>query len=150
MSTTMLSFCQPKKQVGADFQFEEVIAETQNKTGAERIDLDSKGVGPISVVELDQIVNQEMALKGKAVFDLKCVACHKVEERFMGPAMKGVTKRRTAEWIMNMILNPNEMVNKDSLAMEVFIAFDGMPMSNMGLTEKEAREVLEYFRSIDS
>jgi cytochrome c len=145
----LLGFCQPKKQVGDDFRFEEPPEKMVIGSVEEIIDLNSKGIGPISNVVLKETVSEELALRGKAIFDLKCVACHKMEERFMGPAMKGVTRRRSPEWIMNMILNPNQMINQDSLAMKLFIAFDGMPMSNMGLTEAEARAVLEYFRSMD-
>ena len=86
---------------------------------------------------------------GEEIFKQKCVACHKIEGAFLGPAMRGVTLRRRPEWIMNMILNPNQMANEDSLAMKLFIEYDGLPMSNMGLTAKEAREVLEYFRQVD-
>ena len=34
---------------------------------------------------------------------------------------------RTPEWIMNMILNPTEMVEKDPLAKELLVEFNGSP-----------------------
>jgi len=50
---------------------------------------------------------------------------------------------------MNMILNPEGMVEKDSLAMDLFMEFNGTPMTNQNLTKAQARAVLEYFRTID-
>jgi hypothetical protein len=64
-------------------------------------DSHSFGVGPIqSKIELGALDNA-LAQKNE-----KCAACHKIKERYVGPAIKGVTKRRAPEWIMNMILAP--------------------------------------------
>ena len=47
-----------------------------------------------------------------------------------------------------MILNPEEMTQKDPLAKELLIEFNGSPMANQGLTKEDARAVLEYFRTL--
>ena len=66
----------------------------------------SFGVGPIqSKIELGALDNA-LAQKGEKLFIEKCTACHKIEERYVSPALKGVTTRRAPEWIMNMILDP--------------------------------------------
>jgi hypothetical protein len=49
---------------------------------------------------------------------------------------------------MNMILNPEEMTKNDPLAKALLIEFNGSPMANQNLTEEEARQVLEYFRTL--
>jgi cytochrome c551/c552 len=64
-------------------------------------------------------LDASLAEKGKAAFEQKCSACHRFEERFVGPPLKGVTTRRAPEWIMNMILNPVEMTQKDPAAKEL-------------------------------
>ncbi len=50
---------------------------------------------------------------------------------------------------MNMILNPEEMVQKDPDAKALLIEYNGSPMANQSLTEEEARNILEYFRTLD-
>ena len=47
-----------------------------------------------------------------------------------------------------MILNPNEMVQKDPLAKDLLIEFNGSPMADQSLTQEDARAVLEYFRTL--
>jgi hypothetical protein len=49
---------------------------------------------------------------------------------------------------MNMILDPEDMIQKDPLAKALLIEFNGSPMANQNLTEEEARQVLEYFRTL--
>lgn len=107
---------------------------------------ESIGVGPIKNVELGEI-NQEMVAEGQVIFEGKCSACHKVEERYVGPPIKGITDRRTPEWIMNMILNPEQMVKEDPQAKALLAEYIA-PMANQNLTEDEARKVLEYFRTL--
>ena len=90
-----------------------------------------------------------MASSGKALYEQKCNACHKVGTTFIGPPPNAILKRRTPEWVMNMILNPEEMLEKDSLAQALFMEFNGQLMTNQQLTTDEARSILEYFRTLE-
>jgi len=103
------------------------------------------GIGPIKSITLGEI-DEAMVAEGKEIFKLKCSACHKVSKRVVGPAMLGVTERRTPEWIMNMILNPEVMVAENKIAKDLLAEYLA-PMANQNLTEKEARLILEYFRT---
>ena len=62
--------------------------------------------------------------------------------------MKGITERRTPEFIMNMILNPQEMALKDSLANALLEEYNQAVMPYQGVSEEEARAMLEYFRTL--
>jgi mono/diheme cytochrome c family protein len=107
--------------------------------------MQDKGIGPIKNITLGEI-DEAMVAEGKEIFKMKCSACHKVSKRVVGPAMQGVTERRSPEWIMNMILNPEVMVAKNKIAKELLAEYLA-PMANQNLTEKEARLILEYFRT---
>jgi mono/diheme cytochrome c family protein len=106
-----------------------------------------KGIGPITSVELDEI-DEELADAGEATFTSLCSVCHKFGERYVGPDLLGVTERRSPEWIMNMILNTNEMIFNDDTAYELLAEYM-TPMPQLPLTEDQARELLEYFRHQD-
>ncbi|MCF8243671.1 MAG: cytochrome c [Saprospiraceae bacterium] len=108
----------------------------------------NKGLGPITSVEMSATVDQTLADHGKSVYDKMCTACHKPTEKFIGPAPKGILDRRSPEWIMNMILNPEQMVKEDPIAKKLLVEFNMSPMANQHLTEEDARAVLEYFRTL--
>ncbi len=124
-----------------------VEAKTTTKP-SETIDLTNKGVGPITSITLGAEIDQAMATHGAEVYKKMCTACHKPDKKFIGPAPKDILKRRTPEWIMNIILDPEGMVKNDPLAKKLLIEFNGSPMANQNLTEEEARAVLEYFRTL--
>lgn len=115
---------------------------------SETIDLTSKGVGPITSLVLPAEIDQAMVTHGKDVYDKMCTACHRADKKFIGPSPSGILERRTPEWTMNMILDPEGMVKNDALAKALLIEFNGSPMANQNLTEEEARAVLEYFRTL--
>jgi len=104
-----------------------------------------KGVGKITNITLGEI-DPTMVAEGEVIFKAKCTACHKISKRFVGPGLKGVTERRTPEWIMNMILDPELMVKENEIARQLLIEYSA-PMANQSLTEDEARKILEYFRT---
>jgi len=109
--------------------------------------LNNKGIGPVKSVTLGQL-DESMADEGAKIYQAKCTACHKPEEKFIGPAPKGILDRRSPEWIMNMILNPEVMIKNDPIAKQLLVEFNLAPMANQHLTQEEARKVLEYFRTL--
>ena len=108
--------------------------------------MSNKGIGPIKSITLGEI-DQAMVSEGEVIFKSKCTACHKISKKFVGPALKGITERRSPEWIMNMALNPEGMVADDPIAKKLLVEYNGAPMANQNLTEQEARQLLEYFRT---
>lgn len=121
---------------------------SENVVASQRIDLTNKGIGPITSVELPATIDEAMAAHGQEIYNKMCIACHRPDKKFIGPAQKGVLDRRTPEWIMNMILNPEVMIQQDPLAKDLLAEFNGAPMANQNLTQEEARAVLEYFRTL--
>ncbi|HEY4797828.1 MAG TPA: c-type cytochrome [Bacteroidia bacterium] len=110
-----------------------------------------KGIGPVTSVTIGALDNT-LADKGKTIFAAKCTACHNtpdIDSKKIGPSLKGVSKRRAPEWIMNQILNPSEMTQKDPIAKDLLATYIAQ-MANQNLTQDEARSVLEYFRQNDS
>ena len=108
-----------------------------------------QGVGSYKNVELTHPVNATMADKGKSIYDVKCLACHKLtSEKLVGPGWKGVTDRRTPEYILNFVTNTDEMLDKDPNAKEL-LSVCMVRMPNQHLSDMEARSVLEFMRKND-
>lgn len=132
----------------ASEQSSEASTETDELPASQRITLDEKGVGQIKEITLDPQINTEMAAAGEAIFKSNCMACHKIDKRFIGPSPKGILERRSPEWIMNMILDPKLMTEQDRCAKDLLIEFNGAAMANQNLTVEETRSILEYFRTL--
>jgi cytochrome c len=104
------------------------------------------GIGPITQEMNLSEIDLSMAERGKAHFDSKCMSCHKFGDRYVGPDLQNVTETRSPAYIMNMILNPAEMIQKHPEAKAKLAEYmTQMPYQNV--TEQEAREILEYLRS---
>ncbi|GAB1370724.1 hypothetical protein MASR1M45_07860 [Candidatus Kapaibacterium sp.] len=117
----------------------------EKTTPQENVD---KGVGPIKTVFVGNI-DASMVANGSKIFQAKCTACHKVDEKYIGPKLRGVTQRRSPEWIMNMIMNPEQMIKENEAAKKLFAEFM-TPMANQNIPQDEARALLEYLRSLEN
>ena len=106
------------------------------------------GVGPVKEEMKLAPVDANLYTKGEQIFNTKCIACHKFGSRLVGPPLKDVTKRRRPEWIMNQILNPLEMTQKDKVSKELFAQYL-VQMTFQDVTMEDARAILEYMRAID-
>lgn len=105
------------------------------------------GIGPVTQpVALDGKVDEALAAKGKALFETKCSACHKMTEKYVGPPLGDVLARRTPAYVMNMILNPEGMYTRHPTAKQLLGEYMTQ-MPNLGLTQEEARQLVEYFRT---
>lgn len=100
-------------------------------------------------VNITEELNSEWVTSGESISNVKCASCHKLtEEKLVGPGWKGVTKRRSPEWIMNFITNPDPMLDKDPEAQAMLeLCLTRMP--NQSLSDGEARNLLEFMRKND-
>lgn len=110
---------------------------------------ENKGIGPITNIVLNNTIDLSMASSGEKLFNQLCTACHMVKEESIGPSISGILDRRSPEWVMNLLLNPNQMLEEDPIAKDLLVEYNNIYMYNQNLIEEEAREILEYFRTLD-
>jgi mono/diheme cytochrome c family protein len=94
---------------------------------------------------VDEVLEDE----GEKLFkDKGCSACHTFGKKLTGPDLAGVSKRRTAMWIERQILHPEQMVKEDPIAKQLMATYM-LQMPNQGLTEAQAKALIEYFKHQD-
>jgi len=104
-----------------------------------------QGIGPIRNLQLGE-VDPELAGEGEALFATKCSACHKLGERYVAPPLGEVLSRRRPEFVMNMILNAGEMVQRHPVIQQLLTEYY-TPMPVQVTDQAQARAILEYLRS---
>lgn len=101
------------------------------------------GVGPVAEEISIEEVDKELAQEGMKIFDMKCGACHKMEDRYVGPPLGSVMNTRTPAFVMNMILNPEGMLQRHPIAQSLQAEYI-TPMPDQQLSREDARAVVEY------
>ena len=130
----------PKEKADADSSVKNAVAENAK---------DGKGIGQVKEVTLNTPLEQERIGRGKAIYEMKCQACHRLDDqRVVGPGWEDVTKRRKPEWIMNMITNVDVMLDKDPEAQKL-LELCLMRMPNQNVSVGDARDILEFMRQND-
>ncbi len=97
----------------------------------------------------EEPIDEKLAESGEKLFREKgCSACHAFGARLSGPDLKGVTMRRTAEWMRHQILEPDVMVKEDPISRALFAQY-ALEMTNQHLTPGEAEAVIEHLKYLD-
>ncbi|MBI1782424.1 MAG: cytochrome c [Sphingobacteriales bacterium] len=108
-----------------------------------------RGIGKFTKVDIPATLDKAMADAGNKIYDTKCMSCHRLtDEKLVGPGWKGVTSRRTPEWIMNFATNTDEMLANDPQA-QALLETCLVRMPNQSLTDDDARHVYEFMRKND-
>jgi len=133
----------PKQDPGENVDSNEAVSGNEMKVD------EGRGLGEVKQVTLNTPLEQERVGRGKAIYEMKCQACHKLDDqRVVGPGWKTVTTRRKPEWIMNMITNVDVMLDKDPEAQKLF-ELCLMRMPNQNVSVGDARDILEFMRQND-
>ena len=122
-------------------------SQTVNKSGLSDWELEN-GFGPVKKKLNLGPLDKTMAAEGEKIFESKCASCHKLDERYTGPAQRDVLQRVTPEFFMNTVLNPDENLEKHPHSKEMLAKYM-TKMTNQNVTLKDARALLEYFRVLD-
>lgn len=94
-------------------------------------------------------IAQAQVERGRGLFRTKgCSACHAFGRKVTCPDLKGVTMRRTSDWMEHQILHPEIMTKEDPISHQLLGTYN-LQMPNQGLNQDEARAVIEFFKFED-
>ena len=68
---------------------------------------------------------------GKALFNSNCAACHQLNRKAVGPALRGVTEKYDKEWLYSWIKNGTQMIKDgDPQAVAIWEEYNRAVMTN--------------------
>ena len=125
-----------------------------NKTNCEKGIANNKGLYVnwvlllLLFVSVPSIFGQDA---GKKVFETKCFSCHSIGGGDkQGPDLKGVTEKRTKEWVEAFTRSPTAMSKTDPDAAEIFRKFSPEVMPDQTLTPDELTSITDLIRSLSA
>jgi len=89
--------------------------------------------------------------EGKKIMDANnCWSCHAMDKKIVGPALRGITERRSEEWLIKWIRN-NEALRKsgDKDALAIYQEYGGAAMNIFAnLSDPDIKNILEYIKTV--
>ncbi|MBA4318640.1 MAG: cytochrome C, partial [Flavobacterium sp.] len=85
-------------------------------------------------------------VKGKEIFNTNCAACHKLDAKATGPALRGVGAKYDKAWLYKWIKNSADLIKSgDAQAVKVFEANNKIPMSPFPqLSDADIDNIIAY------
>jgi cytochrome c551/c552 len=87
--------------------------------------------------------------EGRAIFMSRCASCHNVNKTMTGPALAGVDKRHSMEWIVKFIHSSQSLVKSgDQDALSLYNQFNSVAMpDHSDLTEGDIKSIVEFIKA---
>jgi mono/diheme cytochrome c family protein len=86
------------------------------------------------------------AAKGKDIFNTNCAACHKLDAKATGPALRGVGSKYEKAWLYKWIHNSADLIKSgDAAAVKVYEEYNKVPMTAFPqLSEADIDNIIAY------
>lgn len=92
--------------------------------------------------------DESVIAAGEATFKANCTTCHRIWEVRIGPALNGVSERRSVEWLTSWIRNSQAMIaDGDPDAVAIYEEYNKTVMTAYPFSDDEIMEVLAYIKS---
>ena len=95
---------------------------------------------PLSVLLFLTLISPKLlfAADGEAIFKANCASCHKPDEHYVGPQLKGAREREPEKgWVYKWVANASAMANTDPYAMKLKAEAGGVVMTSFPDLKKE-------------
>ena len=100
------------------------------------------------VITMSFTVNAQDAdpIAGKKLFNANCAACHKLNKKAVGPALKGVSAKYDKEWLYSWIKNSSAMIKSgDAQAVAIWEEYNKTAMTAFPLlSNADIDNILAY------
>jgi mono/diheme cytochrome c family protein len=86
------------------------------------------------------------AAKGKDLFNTNCAACHKLDAKATGPALRGVGDKHDKAWLYKWIHNSADLIKSgDAAAVKIYDEYNKVPMTAFPqLSEADIDNIIAY------
>ena len=101
----------------------------------------------VAMLSLPQLFAQESdPAAGKKLFNANCAACHKLNKKAVGPALKGVSSKYDREWLYTWIKNSAAMIKSgDAQAVAIWEEYNKTAMTAFPqLSNADIDNILAY------
>lgn len=102
----------------------------------------------VSIFTIDTAHAQDDAsiAAGKTLFNANCAACHKLNKKAVGPALRGVSQKYDREWLYSWIKNSSAMIKSgDAQAVAIWEEYNKSVMTSFPqLSNEDIDNIIAY------
>jgi cytochrome c oxidase subunit II len=91
----------------------------------------------------------QTAEEGEKLFNANCTSCHAIDEKVVGPALKGTHTKHKEDWLISWIRNSQKMVKAGNpVAVQLYKENNESVMTSFeNLTEVQIKSIIAYIKA---
>ncbi|MEP1032156.1 cytochrome c3 family protein [Ekhidna sp.] len=101
-----------------------------------------------SLIAQEIPTDESVIAAGESTFKTNCTTCHRIWEVRIGPALSGVTEKRSVEWLNSWIKNSQAMIaSGDEDAIAIYEEYNKTLMQAFPFNDDQVMEILAYINA---
>lgn len=102
--------------------------------------------GQVMAADPAVVESEEAIAAGKSLFNTNCKTCHKLDQKLVGPALRGITDRQSIDWAKAFILNSGAVIaSGDEYAVALYKEYNNAVMpAHTFLSDDDLNNLLSY------
>ncbi len=106
------------------------------------------GTANVTIDYMPEELANPVEESGRLLFKANCKSCHRLRQKFVGPALVGIFVRRDSVWIRKMILNANALLKSgDKEAKQFYNEYGQLDHTPFKFTQRELDDLLIYLQA---
>ena len=129
------------------------LAPAGEEMAAQQIPADSSATRAVATAYVPATSEEAAAITaGDALFKNNCAQCHAVNDKVVGPALAGITKRRPISWLIPWVKNSSKVIaSGDEYAVKLFDDYGKQQMPAFPqLSDKDIKSIVAWVGSQES
>jgi mono/diheme cytochrome c family protein len=126
------------------------LAPAGEEVAGQQVSADSSATRAMAVAYVPASPTEAAAIAaGDDLFKNNCAQCHAVNDKVVGPALAGITKRRSISWLIPWVKNSSKVIaSGDEYAVKLFNDYSKQQMPAFPqLSDKEIKSIVAWVTS---
>jgi len=103
------------------------------------------GVSSLGAQEISE--DADVVTQGEQLFKANCAACHRMNERLIGPELRDVHTRRKIDWILNFVKNPQKVINSGDEIANALLEEYQVVMTAFPFSDDQIMSIVSYIKA---
>jgi cytochrome c oxidase subunit II len=103
----------------------------------------------LSLFSVSITANAQTAEEGEKLFNANCTSCHAINEKVVGPALKGTHTKHKEEWYIKWVKNSQKLVKSgDAMAVQLYKENNEALMTSFeNLSDNQIKSIIAYVKA---
>ncbi len=81
---------------------------------------------------------------GQQVFEKNCLVCHSLDQKIIGPALRGIVTRKSKKWFTSWVHHPQKLIDTNEEAAKLYREYMELQHPSFAFTDEQMKALIDF------